>query len=96
MKTIKTLSIFILALLGLAGIISVFLDGFIPFLFIAFGFLFLYYLVVYLGLTFLYRKDNVFLKYVFIVLFCIPLAWALFNPEGLFEFLLQGVDVNLQ
>ncbi len=94
MKTIKFLNIIILILLIIAIIVSFSLGGFVALLSIAFGYLFGYYLLIYLiSLTI---KKNQLLKYGICLLIAIPIVWALVYPEGLINFLMQGIHIDMK
>ncbi|WOD43263.1 hypothetical protein [Hwangdonia lutea] len=85
-----------LILLALATMVTLSLGGFMPLFSIVFGWLFLYYLIIYIVLILLRKKENNILKYAMATLICIPMVWALFAPEYLFDFLLQGVKLDFR
>ncbi|WP_418603947.1 hypothetical protein [Hwangdonia sp.] len=96
MKLLKKTCLVTLIILALATIITLLLGGFMPLFSIAFGWLFLYYLVIYIVLILLSKNENNILKYAMATLICIPIVWGLFAPEYLFDFLLQGVKLDFK
>lgn len=96
MKLLKNLNLAMLVLLIISVIITLSLGGFMPLFSIALGWLFAYYLVIFVVLVLLNEKKNNMLKYTMALLFFIPIIWGLFAPETLFNFLLQGVKLDFR
>lgn len=96
MKPLKTISLILLILLAFTGFAALFLGGFMPLFSIAFGILFVYYLLIYITLVLLSKNENNILKYIMVSVFLIPILWGLLSPETLFNFLLQGVKLDFR
>ncbi|MEM9363436.1 MAG: hypothetical protein AAGA43_12415 [Bacteroidota bacterium] len=96
MKILKLLTRILLLLLLALTITSFFMSGFIPLFSIGFGLLFVYYFVVY-GIIFLAIKTKkTVYTYSAYFLFFLPFVWSLLDFEGLFNFLLQGVHLDMK
>ncbi|MEM9077513.1 MAG: hypothetical protein AAGC43_10755 [Bacteroidota bacterium] len=72
------------------------MGGFMPLFSIAFGFLFLYYLLVYGLIILAVRKQKTIYSYLAYILFFLPTIWSLWDFEGLFNFLLQGIHLDMK
>jgi len=96
MKTIKIISLIFLILIGVLSITSILLGGFMPLFAIAFGILFLYYLIIHILLKFYSKRKNNKGFYIVFVFFLIPIIWMMIDFEGLFDFLLQGIELDMK
>ena len=94
MKTLKKLTTIVLILLLIAIIASLLMGGFMPFLSIAFGFLFIYYVLLYLVVKILENKQRY--KYVVWLLFILPILWAFIDLDNFINFLLQGIHLDMK
>lgn len=55
---------------------------------IALGFLFIYYLLIYISLVILSKRKNKLILYIGYFLFLVPIVWLIIDGKSLFEFLL--------
>lgn len=94
MNTARKLTILVLILLAICGIAALLLGGFMPVFSIAFGLLFVYYGLIYLLIRILKNKQQY--KYVVGLFFILPILWAIIDLEGLFDFLLEGIHLDLK
>lgn len=85
-----------LVLLGIATAVAFLLGGFAPLIGIATGFLFLYYLALFLGAKYIGKTESKPLIYGLCFLFLAPPVVSLIDAEALFEFLLQGVHLDMK
>lgn len=96
MQVFVKLSILVLVLLGIATVAAFAMGGFAPLIGIASGFLFLYYLALFLGAKYRGESTNKLLIYGFYILFLAPIVVLFIDAEALFEFLLQGVQFDMK
>ena len=94
MNTIKKLTIIVLILLLIAIITTLLMGGFMPIFSIAFGLLFLYYALIYFIIRFL--KNNQRYKFIFYILFILPIFWGIIDWGGLVDFLLEGIHLDMK
>jgi len=94
MNTIKKLTIIVLILLLIAIITTLLMGGFMPIFSIAFGLLFLYYALIYFVIRFL--KNNQRYKFIFYILFILPIFWGIIDWGGLVDFLLEGIYLDMK
>jgi len=94
MNTIKKLTIIVLILLLIAIITTLLMGGFMPIFSIAFGLLFLYYALIYFVIRFL--KNNQRYKFIFYILFILPIFWGIIDWGGLVDFLLEGIHLDMK
>ncbi|PRX56947.1 hypothetical protein [Flagellimonas meridianipacifica] len=96
MKIVKVATTILLVLLFVLAIASLLMGGFVPLFSIAFGFLLIYYVLVY-GIIFLAHKTGkAILRYLALLLFFLPVVWGLWDLESLFNFLLQGIHLDMK
>ena len=96
MKIITIITKTLLIILFITILVTLSMGGFMPLFSIAFGFLFLYYLLIYiLILVFTKRKKQVY-KYIICFLLIIPLLFMLIDMESFFDFLLQGISIDMK
>lgn len=94
MNKIKTATKIILIILLACTVTTLFLGGFMPMFSFAFGFLLLYYSLVYFLILHLKRtRQGNFIIY---GLFIFPIIWAIVDWEGLVDFLLQGIHLDMK
>ena len=96
MKTIKIISLVFLILLGVLGFSSLLLGGFMPLFAIAFGILFLYYLLIHILFNILYKRKKKRYFYIVFVCFLIPIILMIIDFEGAIDFLLQGIELDMK
>ncbi len=96
MKTIKNISLIFLILLGVLSIAALLLGGFMPLFAIAFGILFLYYLLIHILFKILYKRKKTRCFYVVFIFFIIPIIFMILDFEGAFDFLLQGIELDMK
>lgn len=96
MKSLRILTMIMLALLAVATIVTLLMGGFMPLFSIASGLVFLYYLVVLLGIKLAGDRPRLPYIYILYALFLIPILLTLFDPEALIDFLLQGVHLDMR
>ena len=96
MKVLKIATTILGVILLLLAIACLLIGGFMPLLSIAFGLLFLFYLLVYGCILLAIRRQKTIYLYLAYVLFFLPLVWSLFDFEGLLNFLLQGIDLDMK
>ena len=96
MKKLKIATIVILILLALLIITTFLLGGFIPLFSMAFGFLFVYYLLLYVVARLFANKINSVTKYLLYLFFFLPIIWVIIDMEGMLNFLLQGIDLDMK
>lgn len=96
MKTFLNITIITLILLAITTVVTLSLGGFIPLFGIASGFLFLYYLALFFGAKFVGKTPNKLFIYGFYILFLLPIILFIIDAEGLFNFLLQGVHLDMK
>ncbi|MEQ5790317.1 hypothetical protein J4E06_04580 [Muricauda sp. NFXS6] len=94
MNTIKKLTIIVLILLLIGIITTLLMGGFMPIFSIAFGLLFLYYALIYFVIRFL--KNNQRYKFIFYILFILPIFWGIIDWGGLVDFLLEGIHLDMK
>jgi len=94
MSTIKKLTIIVLILLLIAIITTLLMGGFMPIFSIPFGLLFLYYALIYFVIRFL--KNNQQYKFIFYILFILPIFWGIIDWGGLVDFLLEGIHLDMK
>ena len=94
MDKIKTAFKTILIILLVCTIAPLLLGGYMPIFSIPFGFLFLYYVVIYFLINFLKRTrlGNIMIY----LLFVFPILWAIIDWKSLLDFLLQGFHMDLR
>ena len=96
MNILKNATKILGAILLILAIACLFIGGFMPLFSIAFGLLFLYYLLVYGCILLAIRKQKSIYSYLAYVLFFVPLIWSLWDFEGVFNFLLQGIHLDMK
>ncbi|MEM7084687.1 MAG: hypothetical protein AAF489_00805 [Bacteroidota bacterium] len=96
MKKLKIASIVVLILLALLIIVTLLLGGFMPLFSVAFGFLFLYYFLLFLVIQIFRKKIGGVTTYVLYLFFLIPIIWIILDIEGMIDFLLQGIDFDMK
>lgn len=96
MVIIKKASLTVMIILGVLSIIFLVLGGFAPLLSIAFGILFLYYLLIYLSSNVVAKRKSRILTYLLCFLFAIPILWGLFGFESLIDFLLSDINIDMK
>lgn len=96
MKTLKKITLVIIIILLIAGIVIAFLGGFMPLFCIPIGFLFLYYLIIYIAIVMLAKHKNKLFIYICSFFILIPLAWLLIDWESLIDFLMQSVHIDFR
>jgi len=94
MNTACKLTILVLILLAVCGIAALLLGGFMPMFSIAFGILFLYYGLIYLLISILKNRPQYTI--VIYILLILPLLWAIMDLEGFFDFLLEGIQLDMK
>lgn len=87
MKYLKTAIITVLIILCIAIITTLLIGGYMPLFSISFGVLFIYYVILYIILIKIIKKENPLYKYIIGLLFILPILWGIFDFEGLFNFL---------
>ena len=97
-KIVKNTTLIILIILATVAIVTFFMGGFMFLFGVASIFIFLYYLLIYIGVRIITHKKNTNkqLLYTLYILVLIPIIWGLIDWESLFEFLLQGVQLNMR
>jgi len=93
---IKKITLIIVILLGALSLITLLMGGFMPLFSIAFGFLFIYYILIYITLNILSKRENKWFIYIIYLFFFIPIIWLIFDAENLLEFLLQGFHLDMK
>lgn len=96
MAPLRKITILILILLAVAAVIFLLLGGFAPLLSIACAMMFAYYLVIYLGIKFVGETPKTVFVYGFSILLLIPILLFIFDFDGLLDFLLQGVHLDMK
>ncbi|WP_324027815.1 hypothetical protein QSV08_07680 [Maribacter sp. BPC-D8] len=91
MKKLKIATQVLLLILLILIIIALSMGGYTPLISVAFGFLFIYYLIFYIFLIIISKKTNKVYQSISIVIFALPFLLALLDYQALFGFLLQGV-----
>jgi len=94
MNTARKLTILVLILLAICGIAALLLGGFMPVFSIAFGLLFVYYGLIYLLIRCLKNKRRY--AYMVYILMALPILWAIADLEGFFNFLLEGIHLDMK
>lgn len=98
LKVLRIITIVIIMLLILAALLLAGFRGMAGLLVIALGYLLLYYVIVLgavIGLN-TYHNRKPWHEQVVLALFAAPLAYMLFDAEGLFEFLMSGVHLDMK
>ena len=98
-KTLKVASILMMVGLGIASIVFLVLGGFAPLFALATGIVLVYYGVLYIAVFAVNRLQEPYQKISFVVLcllFCVPIFWSLYDLEGMTNFLLQGVRLDMK
>ncbi len=85
-----------LILLAIITVATLLLGGFMPLFSIASGLLFLYYLAIYFGMKFVGEPAKKAYIYGFSILFVIPILLFIIDAEGLLDFLLQGIHLDMK
>lgn len=96
MQKLKIASIIMLILLALLIITTFLLGGFMPLFSIAFGFLFVYYLLLYVVARLFANKINSVTKYLLYLFFFVPIIWVIIDMEGMINFLLQWIHLDMK
>ncbi|MCK0161547.1 hypothetical protein [Allomuricauda sp. F6463D] len=96
MKIIKISSLVLAILLAILCIAALLMGGFMPLFAIAFGIIAVFYVLIYIALNKLSKRKNRMLLYIIYLLFLTPIVWTIIDMEGLFEFLLQGVKMDMK
>lgn len=96
MKIVKVATKILLALLLVLAVASLFMGGFVPLFGIAFGLLLAYYVLVYGTIVLAIRTQKAIYRYLAFLLFFTPLIWGLWDLESLFNFLLQGIHLDMK
>lgn len=96
MIALRKITILMLVLLAIITAATLLLGGMAPLLGIASGLLFLYYLALYFGIKFVGKTAGKPFIYGFSILLAIPIILLLIDAEALFEFLLQGVHIDMK
>lgn len=96
MKTIKTITKIIWIILLVLMVVTLFMGGFMPLFSIAFGFLFLYYLLIYILILVFFNQTQKLYKYFICLLLIIPIVFTLIDFETFFDFLLQGIHIDMR
>ncbi|MDF0715208.1 hypothetical protein PY092_03515 [Muricauda sp. 334s03] len=94
MDKLKNVTKVVLVLLCIGSIATLFMGGFMPMFSVAFGILFLYYILVYLVIIFIKKNRlNCAIAY---LLFIFPILWAIMDWEGLLDVLLDGIHLDMK
>lgn len=96
MMQLVRMTIFVLIILAAVAIIALALGGFAPLISMAAGILIVYYMALLIGLKFMGGVTNKILVGFFYLLFFIPIIAAIIDFEGLFNFLLQGIHLDMR
>ncbi len=98
MRTPRIITLILLILLFASSIFFLSLQSFGALIGIATGILFIYYLLLYIFLKMSFRQKPYpkIALILFWILFLTPMVWALINPEGLFEFLLPNLHIDMK
>jgi len=96
MHTLKRSTKIVLILLGVLTLISLFMGDLIILFSILFGMLFIYYLLVLYVTNRLSKTAHKRSIYIVAVLFFMPILWMLIDVEGFFNFMLQGVNLDMR
>ncbi len=91
MNVLKILSLVLLAVFVLGIIITLNMKGYNSFLVYPFAFLFVYYLLVYVFLVVLSKRETSLLTYFIYIVFILPIIWGILSLTSFFEFLFKFV-----
>ncbi len=96
MNKLKVITVTLLVILLTAVIITLLMGGFMPLFSLAFGILFIYYIIIYFLIIQIPKRKTKWYKYLVYVLFTLPILFGIIDWESLFEFLLQGVLLDMR
>ena len=96
MSSLRAITILMLVILAIITLATLMLGGFMPVFSVASGLLFLYYLALFLGIKFAGNSAGKAFVYGFSILFIIPIVLFIIDAEGMINFLMQGIHLDMR
>ena len=96
MNHCKRITKILLIVLGILALVSLFMGNMMILFAMLFAILFIYYLIVYFITKKCSKIENKINVYIVFILFFIPIIWVLIDWEGFFNFMLQGVHLDMR
>ena len=85
MKIVKKIVLVIMSVLLLATIIMLSMGAWMPVIAVGTGFIFIYYLIVYILIKFTEAMSNKIFNYIIYFLVFAPLVWIVVDAEGIID-----------